>query len=739
MSRTIIISNRLPVKIAKKYKIKFELTIGGLATGLNSVHKKENSLWLGWCGIEKERLKDGDFEYIEKQLYEKYNCVPVFLSEEELDLFYNCFSNRTLWPLFHHFPMLTEYNREFWEGYQSVNIKFFNTLKAFMQHDDRVWIHDYQLLLLPKMVKDEFPHSKTGFFLHIPFPSFEIFRLLPWREEILNGILGADLVGFHTYDYVRHFLSSARRILRLDANLGNIITHEKQVKVDAFPMGIDYDRYSRSLEDPAVKVEMNKFRKKLKATRRVILSVDRLDYTKGIPHRVKAFGTMLDTYPEWNDKVTLVLIVAPSRTHVGTYLDLKREVDELVSQINSTHGTMGWVPIWYFYQTFDFKSLTALYGLSDILLVTPLRDGMNLIVKEYIATRKDHKGVVILSETAGAASELGEAFIVNPNNIDEIARSINTALHVATKEHIKMNTIMHRRLKQYDVESWANDFLEKLDHITTSQESLRSKKLNQERQDNLLSKYHESRNRLLLLDYDGTLMSFKDRPEFAAPDREILNILRKLSSDERNNLVIISGRDRNTLEAWFGKLPIHIVAGHGVWIRKKGKDWTLIENVNNEWKWVIRPILEIHVNRTPRSFIEEKEYSLAWHYRKCDPDFAEIRVSELKETLLGLTDNLNIGVIDGNKVLEIKDTTINKGRAAFLWINELQPEYILAIGDDWTDEDMFSILPASAYSIKVGYGSTNANYYLNNVNEVRKLLQNAIDRRNSFNVNNRKS
>lgn len=295
------------------------------------------------------------------------------------------------------------------------------------------------------------------------------------------------------------------------------------------------------------------------------------------------------------------------------------------------------------------------------------------------------------------------------------------------------------RLKQYDVESWAKDFLEKLDQVTTSQENLRSKQLNQERQDILLSKYHDSHMRLLLLDYDGTLMSFKDKPELAAPDREILDILHRLSSDERNNLVIISGRDRNILEAWFGKLPIHIVAGHGVWIREKGKDWTLIENVNDEWKEVIRPILEIHVNRTPRSFIEEKEYSLAWHYRKCDPDFAEIRVSELKETLLGLTDNLNIGIFDGNKVLEIKDTTINKGRAAFLWINELQPEYILAIGDDWTDEDMFSILPESAYSIKVGYGSTNANYNLNNVDEVRKLLKNMINRRDPVKGNRRES
>ena len=723
MSRTIIVSNRLPIKIEKKAnKLTYQSTIGGVATGLSSIHEHEDSIWIGWCGIKNEELGKDDFDHIHRKLKKEYRCAPVFLSEEELELYYNCFSNKTVWPLFHHFPMLTEYNGECWEGYRSVNRKFFNTLKTFLRDDDRIWIHDYHLLLLPKMVKDDFPNPRTGFFLHIPFPSFEIFRLLPWREEILEGILGADLVGFHTFDYVRHFLSSARRIMRLDAHLGKITVEWRQVHVDAFPMGIDYEKYAHSVEEPSVKAEMNRFRKKLKSTR-VVLSVDRLDYTKGIPHRVRAFGKFLDSFPEWYEKVTLLLIVAPSRTNVGLYSELKRELDELVSQINSRHGTMGWIPIWYFYRTFDFKSLAVLYRLSDILLVTPLRDGMNLIVKEYIASKNDKKGVVILSETAGAASELGEAIIVNPNNIDEIAKSIDMALHVSANEQVEVNTIMHRRLKQYDVEHWANDFMAKLDYVTSRQEKLQSKKLVHERQDSLLQKYQDSGNRLFLLDYDGTLVSFKDKPELAVPDKEILKILFKLSNDEKNDLVIISGRDKNTLNAWFENLPVHLVAGHGVWIRRREEEWSLIENLNDEWKETIRPVLELHVHRTPGSFIEEKDFSLAWHYRKCDPDFASVRVSELKEALLGLTDNLNIGIIEGNKVLEIKDTTVNKGRAASLWIDEVQPEFILAIGDDWTDEDMFSILPEYSYSIKVGYGPTNATYYLNNVEEVRRLLR----------------
>ena len=290
MTNTVIVSNRLPVQVVnRKNKLKFESTIGGLATGLSSVHEEENSLWLGWCGIENEKLNGEDYLYIEKRLEEKYKCIPIFLSEKEIDLFYNCFSNKTIWPLFHHFPMLTEYSKDSWEGYRSVNEKFFHKIKTILQNGDRIWIHDYQLFLLPKIVKDNFPNTDIGFFLHIPFPSYEIFRLLPWREEILIGIMGADLIGFHTYDYVRHFLSSVRRILHHDAHLGNITINDREIKVDAFPMGIDYEKYSRSQEDPKVKVKLEKFKKRLKSTK-VILSVDRLDYTKGIPHRVRAMA-----------------------------------------------------------------------------------------------------------------------------------------------------------------------------------------------------------------------------------------------------------------------------------------------------------------------------------------------------------------------------------------------------------------------------------------------------------------
>jgi len=726
MAKIIIVSNRLPVQINKQDgNLEIVRSIGGLATGLETVHQSEHSLWLGWCGIENEELTEQDQDVITKKLNSEYQCLPIFLSSEEVELYYNAFSNRTLWPLFHHFPMLTEYDREFWNMYRSVNRIFFNKLAGSVDDGDTVWIHDYQLLLLPQMVKDAFPETKVGFFLHIPFPSSEIFRLLPWREEILNGMLGADLIGFHTYDYVRHFLSCIRRITGYDAHLGSITVGERHVKVDAFPMGIDYDKYAGALGRADVKREMVDFKKQVRSDR-VILSVDRLDYTKGIPQRVKAFGMFLERYPEWKEKVTLILIVAPSRTDVIAYMELKKELEELISQINGQYGDLGWTPILYIYRTVDFTRLTALYGLSDILLVTPLRDGMNLIVKEYIAARGDRTGVVILSETAGAASELGEAIIINPNNEDEIADSIHSALNLPEDEVQANNDIMHKRLLRYNVEHWARDFISNLEEATSRQEKYRSKKLGTKQRQNLLKNYQEAGRRLILLDYDGTLVSFKSRPELAVPDDALMTMLKKLAKSEKNDLVIISGRDNKILDEWFHTLPIHLVAGHGVWIREWGESWRLIENIKNEWKDEIRPVLEVFVHRTPGSFIEEKDYSLAWHYRKCDPDFAAIRLSELKETLLGLTGNLNIGVIDGNKVMEVKDTTINKGRAAYLWIEKTNPDCILAVGDDWTDEDMFSVMDKKAFSIKVGYGSTQANYYLKAVADVRGLLEELV-------------
>lgn len=727
MSRTIIISNRLPVQIKLKDKdFSIKSSIGGLATGLRSVHQASDSIWLGWCGIESEHLHKKTQKEIEEELLNTYKCAPVFLTQDEVDGYYNAFSNKTLWPLFHYFPMYTEYHQDYWLAYQEVNQKFFKTLKKIIGPTDRVWVHDYHLMLLPHMIREAYPNTQIGFFLHIPFPSFEIFRLLPWREQILTGLIGSDLVGFHTYDYARHFLSSVQRALQLDAHLGTINLKKRKVHVDVFPMGIDYEKHSKALELESVKHQIRKFKKNL-GKLRVILSVDRLDYTKGIPNRLHAFDRFLEKYPEWKEKTALIMIVAPSRTDVPSYMELKTELDALVSQINSKHGTIGWTPITYFFRTFSFKGLSALYGLSDILLVTPLRDGMNLVVKEYIAARKNHQGVVILSETTGASGELGEAILVNANNIDEIADSVNQALNVPIDEQKRANKLMKVRIQQGNVDHWAADFIEKLNAVSKAQTELKIKKMTNTVQVNLITEYAAAQKRLLLLDYDGTLVSFKKKPAWASPDKELKELLKKLGNDKNNEVVIISGRDRDVLTQWLGDLPIHLVGSHGIWIYEHGHEWRLIEQVDFEWKDDIRPVLEHFYHRTPGSLIEEKSYSLAWHYRNCDPDFAKTRLSELKAALMDLTGNLNIGILEGSKVLEVKNTAINKGRAASLWIEKTDPDFIFAIGDDWTDEDTFEVLPEAAHAVKVGYGQTRAKYTIEDTEEVRKLLSKFTD------------
>lgn len=727
MNKTIFISNRLPVTIKRDPDgLKFSESIGGLATGLKSVHEEGKSLWAGWCGLPNEDLKKKDITEISKKLFSEYQSAPVFLTQDDIDEYYYGFCNNTVWPLFHYFTEQIQYDPLYWEAYCRVNKKFFDQIKDLIEDGDRIWVHDYQLFLLPKMIREAFPKTSIGFFLHIPFPSYELFRLLPWRKELLEGILGSDLIGFHTYDYVRHFFSSVRRLLGYEHNLGYMEVGERLVRADVFPMGIDYKRYHEAQKKQYIQEETISILEKVRGTQ-LVLSVDRLDYTKGIPGRIKAFSEFLRNNPEYREKVTMILIVAPSRIEVESYSELLKEIQELVSDTNGEHGTIGWMPVWFFYRSFSFENLTALYAAADVMLVTPLRDGMNLVAKEYVAARVDKRGMLVLSETAGAARELGEAVIVNANNIREVAEGIRSALQMNVVEKISRNTILHKRLSQYDVEFWANDFLNKLLEVKEKQHYNLLQKLTPEKMKKMISEMNKAEHRLLMLDYDGTLTGFKDKPEDAKPDKELLSLIDKLSSEKRNELVIISGRDHQTMESWFGGLSLNLIAGHGMWHKELNGKWQQSETLSNDWKNTIRPILDVHTARTPGSFVEEKDYSLAWHYRRCEPELAAVRVSELKDVLGDLTSNLNIGLLSGNRVIEIKDTTVNKGRAASMWLNKKNWDFIFSVGDDWTDEDMFMILPKTAWSVKVGGGISAATYRIESFKDIRKLLKRMAD------------
>ncbi len=721
MSKIIIISNRLPVTVKKQDEhFEYHWSIGGLATGLRSYHDRSDSLWIGWSGIIDEQISREENKMIRLDLRNNYRCLAVSLSKSEIDDYYNGFCNRTIWPLFHYFPAKTEYNANNWNAYQAVNQKFFSEVDPLISAGDTIWIHDYQLMLLPQMIKEKHPDTRIAFFLHIPFPSYEVYRLLVWREEILHGLLGADLIGFHTYNYVRHFLSSVRRLLGFEHNFYQLRYENRLVQVDAFPMGIDYERFAYGNGNQDFLSEVSEIYNGNENIQN-ILAIDRLDYTKGIPERIRAFDFFLERYPEYREKVRLTLIVAPSRVEVEEYEKLKKEVFELVSAVNGRYGTIYWMPIWIYYQTFPQDKLIALYKNSDVLLVTPLRDGMNLVAKEYIATRTDLNGMLVISETAGAASELGEAVIVNPNDIQAIAEGIKYALDMPLIDKKAANKVMHERLRTYTVHYWADDILQALDNAVISSSNTTSQNI--ENQYALLEhNYTKAGRRLLLLDYDGTLVGFKPIPEQAKPDPELKRLLSELTNDPLNTVVIISGRDRSILDEWLGELNLYFVAAHGLWVRAPEQNWVMTVSLDNYWKKSVRNVLEMYSSRMPGSLIEEKEYSLAFHYRQCEPDMVAVRISEIKEALIFLTQTTTLGIQEGNKVIEVKDNRVNKGYVASRFIHN-NYDFIFGVGDDLTDEDLFLALPADAISVKVGVEETNAKYYVRSWQAIRSILR----------------
>jgi trehalose 6-phosphate synthase/phosphatase len=691
--------------------------VGGLATGLASFYQERQGLWIGWPGVPKE--VPGKQEIQEKLA--KALCHPVFLPQCDVKDYYHGFCNKTIWPLFHYFTQYPVYDQGLWEAYRRVNQAFCRVVIEAAEPGDTIWVHDYHLMLLPQLIREELPEATIGFFLHIPFPSSEVFRLLPWRKEIVAGILGADLVGFHTYDYVRHFLTSVRYLLGYESTLGHIATPNRVVKVDAFPMGIDYEKFAGSREDPKVQQEISEIRRQV-GDRKMILSIDRLDYTKGIPERLEAFDLFLDEHPEYKEKIVLILVVVPSRTGVERYRQLARRLDGLVGKINGRHGTIGWVPVWYMFRSLPFHTLVALYNAADVALITPLRDGMNLIAKEFVASSE--RGVLILSEMAGAAKELGEAITVNPNDREEIAQALARAL--VSTEQITHNRRMRERLRRYDVRKWADDFLQGLSGVKEVQGTLAAREVTPKTCREFTQSYHKQKKRLFLLDYDGTLVPLAQKPAEAVPDKALVELLTALAKEAGNEVVIVSGRVKEQLERWFGRLDLGLVAEHGVWIRERGGEWETIEPLEGHWKAEVRPILEFYVDRTPGSALEEKDFSLAWHYRRVDPELAVVRARELADTLQGLTANFNLGVLWGDKVIEIKSGAVNKGRAALRWISKADWDFIMAIGDDRTDEDVFACLPSFAYSIRVGMNPSRARFNLRSPLAVRSLLEELV-------------
>ena len=727
MSRLLIVANRLPVTVrATAQGVEVERSPGGLATGLSRPHEQSGGLWIGWSGAGDDLTAEQEAE-LERQLAAQ-RLVGVPLTKDQVTRYYEGYSNGVLWPLFHYLLDQMPLQASDWDAYVQANQLFADAVAAQYQPGDLIWVHDYQLLLLPGLLRRRIPDARIGFFLHIPFPSEELFRTLPARRQLLEGMMGADLVGFHTPTYLRHFAVALTDILGLTVDIDRVGLPGREVRLGVFPMGVDAAMFEGLAKDPAVEAEADALRGD--GSVRLLVGVDRLDYTKGIPRRLLAFERMLETHPELREKVRLVQVAVPSRTGVEAYQDFRSLVDGLVGRINGAFGTPRWVPVHYIFRGLSAPDLVALYRAADVMLVTPLRDGMNLVAKEFIASRPDGDGVLVLSEFAGASWELPEALPVNPYDTDATAEVFFRALAMEQDERRARLAPLRERVATFDVHRWVSSFLEQLERVTepaaralspTGGEAALREELTRslERNDELL----------LLLDYDGTLVPFTPTPELARPDAALLHLLRSLAGRPETEVHIVSGRSREALEQWVGSLRLWLHAEHGFWSRAPGEaEWTPAADIHGTWREPVLAILRDITARTPGSLIEVKAVAIAWHYRLADLETGARRANELRIHLNQLLSNQPVEILAGNRVLEIRPYGVHKGRI----IPPMSPERearttILAIGDDRTDEDLFASLPPDAISARVGPGATRARYRLEGTAAVRALLQMVAD------------
>ena len=718
MSRLLIVSNRLPVTVAcVDGEVQLAPSTGGLATGLRALHEPSTSTWIGWPGPIPE-IDEGQRVALEQRLAE-LRTVPVWLGADEGTRFYEGVSNGVLWPLFHYLLDQIPLAIKDWHAYQRVNERFADTVTSHYQPDDIIWVHDYHLMLVPQLLRWRLPDARIGFFLHTPFPGSEVFRTLPFRERILTGLLGADLIGFHTAAYMRHFASSLLRILGIAVDMDRVRVDHREPRLGVFPMGIDTERFATLATDPAVAVAVQSIRGADDGA--LLVGIDRLDYTKGIPRRLLAFEALLDTYPELRERVRLVQVAVPSRTNIGAYEEFRVQVDALTGRINGRFATPRWTPVHYMYRSLSEQEVVALYRTADVMLVTPLRDGMNLVAKEFVAARTDEDGVLVLSEFAGAASELAEALRVNPYDIDHAAAVYHTALTLPAEERrMRMRGLRHRVLR-YDVHHWVRSFLNALDEASRQRKAPALPSAAQ--LEGVVARIRASRHLLLLLDYDGTLVPFADVPELASPDAALLQLLRTLAARPHTRVHVLSGRSRESLERWLGALPIGLHAEHGFWSRlaATGK-WLAQPLPPMEWRERVRAILEHVTARTPGSLVEEKTVSLAWHYRMADLEFGAFQARELRVHLTEALSNLPVEVITGERVIEVRPHGVQKGVIVAPLVDATRGCLVVAMGDDRTDEDLFAALPAGAIAIHVGPAPSRAGVRLAGVEDARRLL-----------------
>ncbi|CAN1335405.1 Alpha,alpha-trehalose-phosphate synthase [UDP-forming] 1 [Linum perenne] len=726
--RLLVVANRLPVSAVRRGEDSWSLEIsaGGLVSALLGV-KEFEARWIGWAGVNVP--DEVGQKALTKALAEK-RCIPVFLDEEIVHQYYNGYCNNILWPLFHYLGLPQEdrlaTTRSFqsqFAAYKKANQMFADVVNKHYEEGDVVWCHDYHLMFLPKCLKEYNSSMKVGWFLHTPFPSSEIHRTLPSRSELLRSVLAADLVGFHTYDYARHFVSACTRILGLEGTPEGVEDQGKLTRVAAFPIGIDSERFISAIKLPQVQEHIKELTERFRG-RKVMLGVDRLDMIKGIPQKILAFEKFLEENPLWRDKVVLLQIAVPTRTDVPEYQKLTSQVHEIVGRINGRFGTLTAVPIHHLDRSLDFHGLCALYAVTDVALVTSLRDGMNLVSYEFVACQDTKKGVLILSEFAGAAQSLGAgAILVNPWNITEVADSIRQALTMSPEEREKRHQHNFVHVTTHTAQEWAEMFVSELND-TVVEAQLRTRQVPPPLpEEAAINRYLNSHNRLLILGFNATLTEPVDTPGRRGDQikemelklhPELKESLMKLCRDTKTTIVVLSGSDRGLLDENFGDYDMWLAAEHGMFLRLTKGEWmtTMPEHLNMEWVDSVKHVFEYFTERTPRSHFELRETSLVWNYKYADVEFGRIQARDMLQHLwTGPISNASVDVVQGSRSVEVRAVGVTKGAAIDRILGEIVHskqmttpiDYVLCIGHFLgKDEDVYSFFEPELPSDSLG-------------------------------------
>lgn len=750
MSRAslVVVANRLPVdrKTTPDGSTEWVTSPGGLVTAMESVMRNaESAAWVGWAGGADEDIDPFDIDTM--------HLVPVTLTAEEVEKYYEGFSNDTLWPLYHDVIADPNFHRTWWDVYVEANRKFAKAAAAATAEGGTIWVHDYQLQLVPEMIRSLRPDVTIGWFNHIPFPPFELFAQLPKRDSVLRGLLGADLLGFQRERDAINFTTCVRQILGYRTSEHEIVVpglgleDDRTVEARCFPISIDVSVYDELTKDPAVLARAKEIREQLGNPKKVVLGVDRLDYTKGIRHRLKAYGELLNDGAIDPHEVTMIQVATPSRERVDAYKQLRDEIELTVGRLNGDFAPIGRPAISYMHRTFPRTDMTALYMCADVVLVTSLRDGMNLVAKEYIASRIDERGVLVLSEFTGAADELRAATLVNPHDIDELKSAILHALAMSEEEQQDNMRSLRRQVFDHDVQRWASDFLESLERVGGDR-SAEARKAParptlsadacppRAELDSALEAFATTPRVLIASDFDGVLAPIVANRDEACAIPESLQALRSLSGLDGTNVALVSGRSLEDLDS-LTEMPssVVLIGSHGaeVGALPESMDAGILDSsslsMTDERRSQLETItaaLERISRKYPGTEVEKKPTAAVLHTRNAKGRGAANATEEALEYARSIR---HAKVTPGKAVVEFSVIPATKGEAIDALARACACDAWLYLGDDVTDESVFKRAGESDLTIKVGPGETAASFRIADPEEVKELLAQLLAKR----------